>query len=462
MFGKTILVFLLIGLMCEPVFAADKKEQLPNILVFVADDCTYRDLGCYGSTDSKTPTIDSFAKEGVLFTKCFQAVAMCSPTRSNLYTGIYPVKSGAYPNHTFVKEGVKSIVQHLAPQGYRTALLGKKHVNPPSAFPFEFLGDPGDELDFDPMDNFLNEAGANENPFCLFVCSHQPHTPYNQGDPSLFSAGEIQLPPYFVDTEVTRDEFVKYLAEVNYMDSEFRTCLDLLDKYKLSENTLVIFTSEQGNSFPFAKWTCYGSGLQSAFVARWPGKIKAGAETDAMIEYVDVVPTLIEVSGQHVPGFLDGKSFLPVLTGEKDSHKEYVFGIQTTRGIKLGSDYYGIRTIRSERFRYVLNLTPEATFQNNVIADDNKNRVFKSWLTKGAVDAGARELAYKYQHRPAEELYLLDVDPFEMNNVADDEKYADVKKDLRERLLHWMEEQGDKGQQTELEAPDHQWRNYRE
>lgn len=455
--AKYFVFFVTVILFFTNSFAQVKegKKSSPNILVFIADDCTFRDLGCYGNTDSRTPNIDSFAKEGIQFTRCFQAVAMCSPTRSNLYTGIYPVKSGAYPNHTFVKEGTKSIVQYLAPKGYASALLGKTHISPKSAFPFEYLGESGDELDFCKLENFLFYTSQNKKPFCLFVCSHQPHLPYTQGDTSEFDAKNIKLPPYFVDTKETREEFVKYLAEVNYMDHEFGQCLDLLRKYELSENTVVIFTSEQGNSFPFAKWTCYSNGLQTAFLVKWPGKIKQNSVSDAMIEYVDVVPTLMEITGVKVPKYLDGKSFLPVLEGKKDSHKEYVYGIQTTRGINMGSEYYGIRTVCTDSYRYILNLTPEATFQNNMTGDDSKSIVFKSWIAKASDDTFARHLVERYQHRPEDELYDIVNDPFEMNNLAYDPQHAKIKKALKKKLLKWMEEQGDKGQETEMKALEH-------
>lgn len=437
---------------------ADKsisEKSSPNFLVFIADDCTFRDIGCYGNKDSKTPYIDSFAKESMQFNQCFQAVAMCSPTRSNLYTGIYPVKSGAYPNHTFVKEGIKSIVHYLAPFGYNTALLGKQHVSPESAFPFHYLGDSGDELDFNKMDNFLHDIKKKKGPFCLFVCSHQPHTPYTHGNREVFNSEKIQLPPYFVDTKETREEFVKYLAEINYMDGEFGKCLELLKKNELSDNTIVIFTSEQGNSFPFAKWTCYGNGLQTAFIVRWPNVIRPNSATNAMVEYVDVVPTLIEIAGGKAPKNLDGRSFLPVLTGKKDTHKQYVYGIQTTRGINSGSEYYGIRTVRSTSFRYIINLTPDAKFQNNMTDDELKSVVFNSWKQKALSDNYAKQVVQRFQYRPGEELYDIINDPLELNNIAFDPKYTEIKKDLKKKLLKWMESQGDKGQQTEMEALEH-------
>lgn len=445
--------------LCLGAFGQKKVQPSPpNILLFLADDCTFRDLGCYGSRDAQTPNIDKFAREGMQFSRCFQAAPMCSPTRSNLFTGIYPVKSGAYPNHTFVKDGTLSIVQHMNPAGYVTALLGKTHINPRTAFPFEYLGDPGDDLDFQRMDQFLGQTTQKKQPFCLFVCSHQPHGPLTKGDPSKFDPEKVVLPPYYVDNKETRDQFVKYLAEITYMDNEFATCLDLLKKYGLSENTVVVFASEQGNGFPFAKFTCYGNGLQSGFLVRWPGVIKPGKVSDAMIEYVDVVPTFIEMAGLKVPETIEGRSFLNVLTGKKDDHKSFVYGIQTTRGIIDGSEYYGIRTVRSETHRYILNLTPEATFQNGTTTSS----LFKSWMAKAANDPSAKKLVYNYQHRPAEELYDVINDPLEMNNLADSPALASIKKELKEKLLKWMEQQGDKGQQTEMEAFEHQNINRKE
>ena len=129
---------LLAALLCaaSSSFGAEKK---PNIVFINADDLTHTDLSVYGG-QAITPNFERLASEGMRFTHCFQAAPMCSPTRHNLYTGIHPVKSGAYPNHTFAKEGTKSIVHHLKPHGYRVALSGKTHIAPKSVFPFEYSG----------------------------------------------------------------------------------------------------------------------------------------------------------------------------------------------------------------------------------------------------------------------------------------------------------------------------------
>ena len=424
----------------------------PNFLFILADDCTYRDIGCYGG-QAYTPNIDKLACEGMRFTHSFQAAPMCSPTRHNIYTGLYPVKSGAYPNHTYAKEGTQSIVHYLKPLGYRVALSGKRHISPKEVFPFEYLPG-GKNPNINAVDEFVASAKAEDKSFCLFASSSEPHAPWNKGDASRYNVNELELPPYWVDTPQTRESFAKYLAEITYLDGQVGDLLRVLEKHGLGDDTIVIFTSEQGNSLPFAKWTCYDSGLQNALVAKWPGRIKAGSVSDAMIEYVDVVPTFVEAAGGKSAPALEGKSYLGVLLGKTNKHKEYVYGLQTTRGIINGSDHFGIRQVRSREFKYIVNLTPDVKFRNAFI----KNGIYKSWQTKAQTDADAADKTGRFENRPAEELYDVINDPYEWNNLVDDPRYDKVKKDLKAKLYKWMAQQGDKGQETELEAFEHQSR----
>ena len=247
-------------------------------------------------------------------------------------------------------------------------------------------------------------------------------------------------------------------AEVSYYDWQVGELLKLLDKHELAENTLVMVVSEQGSSFPFAKWTCYEAGLQSAAIVRWPGKVKPQSESDAMIEYVDILPTFLSAAGGQPNRVFDGRSFLPVLSGETTTHKTHVFGIMTTRGIHHGSEHFGIRSVRDGQFKYIRNLTPEVPFQNVAMKDP----AFKSWVA--AAESGnedAVEKVRRYQHRPAEELYKLSEDKFEWNNLAEDPSYAAVKSELSKRLDDWMATQGDKGAATEMAAKDRQWKRKR-
>ncbi|MDD2598320.1 MAG: sulfatase [Kiritimatiellae bacterium] len=426
----------------------------PNLVYIMADDCTHREFGCYGG-QAFTPNIDRLAREGMLFKRCFQAAPMCSPTRHNIYTGLYPVKTGAYPNHTFAKHGTKSIVHYLQPLGYRVALSGKTHIAPKEVFPFEYSGkDNNPEMEV--IDRLMAESKSAGTPFCLFATSNEPHTPYNKGDPSRYPPEKVTLPPYYVDTPLLRVQFSKYLAEVTYYDGQVGDILRLLEKHGIKDNTFVMVTSEQGNSFPFAKWSCYDSGLQSAMICRWPGVIKPGSVANAMVEYVDVCPTFINAAGAEVPEILDGKSFMDVLKGKTDEHKKYVYGIMTTRGIINGSDHYGIRSVRSGTHKLIVNLTPEVEFKNAC----TQSAEFKSWEDKAAAgDANAAELVQRYRFRPAIELYDIVKDPLEMRNIADNPEHAPVIKELQAQLDAWMLAQGDKGAQTEMEALEHQTRS---
>lgn len=434
-----------------------EEKTRPNIVVMIADDCTYRDLGCYGSKNSKTPNIDSLARQGIMFTNFFQASPMSSPTRHCLMTGLYPVKSGAYPNHTFAKEGTRSVVHYLKELGYRVALQGKRHIAPESIFNFEYLSPGAADVDTSRIRPFIEDATLKQEPFCLFVCSHQPHTPWNKGDTSIFQSSNITLPPYYVDTPETRDGYIRYLAEINYMDTQVGEVMSLLEKTGTDKNTIVFFTSEQGNSLPFAKWTCYDMGVQTGMIVRWPGVIEEGSICNALAEYVDVTPTLIDIAGGLSPDNLDGRSFKSLLMGNNEEFKSEVYAIQTTRGTINGSDHFGIRSVRNKRYVYIKNLTPEAEF--SCAMTSIKDPIWASWLKAADNDSTAKYLVDKYIHRPSEELYDRIKDPDQKTNLAGKKRYRKIQKRLSEKLDTWMVNQGDKGQETEMEATEHQVRN---
>jgi len=441
----------------------------PNIVLFIADDMLWSDAGCYGSDDAQTPNLDKLASQGMRFTRCFTSTAMCAPTRQQLYTGVWPVRNGAYPNHSGVKPATRSLGHHFADLGYRVALSGKKHYKPAKVFAFETLagGKPHDsgkdakkDLDIDAIRRFISRDA--DQPYFLICATNQPHAPWNRGDAAAYDPAQLRLPPYFADTPETRKAYASYLAEVTYMDALLGEVMAAVDKAGQSDRTIFLFTSEQGIGLPFGKWTCYEAGLRTGLVVRWPGQIDPGSTTDAMVQYVDIVPTLVEAAGGDPStidtglegaagggrGF-DGKSFLPVLINQADAFREVTFGVHTTRGIINGSDCYPIRSARDERFKLILNLNHAAAFRN--IAQ--RGPVWDSWLAAAmSGDAQAAALVQRYQHRPAVELYDLEQDPHELNNRADDPALADVRQRLREQLEAWMKQQGDEGVATELRA----------
>ena len=455
MLRKSIYTTAIAGLSVCSLFG--QQTEKPNLVLFMSDDCSYYDIGCYGSADSKTPNIDNFASEGMLFTKAYQACPMSSPTRHNLMTGLWPVKTGAYPNHTMAKEGTLSIVQHLRPAGYKVALIGKSHVEPSSVFDWDLYVNtlPGGDIDFEAVESFIGQCKSEATPFCLFVMSREPHSPWNKGNPGLFNPEKVKLPPFYVDIPETRKKFCDYLAEINYMDAHFGKLLEILDRKQVRDKSAVVYLSEQGNSFPFAKWTLYDPGVRSACIVRWPGVVKSNIVSDAIVEFVDIVPTFLEMAGAKPRTELDGKSFLGVLTGKETEHKQYTFSLQTTRGIYSGSEYYGIRAVADKKYRYIVNLTPEMTFKNT----ETEGKLFKRWKDLAENDEFAAWITDRYQHRPAIELYDIENDRYCMKNIAGLSENAPVIARLDNVLRQWMKECGDEGQPTEMKATEHQFRN---
>lgn len=435
---------------------ARKPAKKPNIVICIADDMGWRDAGCYGSPDVKTPNFDRVAAEGMRFDRAFTATAMCAPTRQQLYTGVFPVRNGAYPNHSNVREGARSMVHHFRALGYRVALAGKTHFGPAASFPFEKIK-PAEVGEFIARDK--------AQPFCLVYASNSPHLPWSAGDAGAYKPDRLTLAPDRIDTSAMRKELCKYFAEITDFDREVGVVDAAVTKAGAKANTIFIVTTEQGPPLLHGKWTCYDDGLGVGLALRWPGRVKAGSTTTAMVQYVDVVPTLIEAAGGDptkvdtgLPGAadggrgFDGRSFLAVLEGKADSHNEYVFGAHTTRGIINGSECYPIRSIRSRTHKYIRNLNHKAPFRNIVQRNTDPKGYWGSWLEKARTDPEAARLVGLYTNRPAEELYDVAKDPHEQHNLADDPALAAVKADLSKRLDAWMAQQGDKGKQTEMLA----------
>jgi len=444
-FLKGALAFTLAGTAVKAAGAAGRARR-PNLLFILADDCTYNVLGCFGGKDVKTPNIDALAREGMTLTRTYAAMSMCAPFRAELYTGLFPVRNGVAWNHSRARPGTRSICHYLRDLGYRVGLAGKKHASPPDVFPFEAVkGFPAGPA----VSEFMTRD-ANQ-PFCLFLCSHNPHAPWTTGDASQFDPAKLTLAAIQHDNPPTREAMTRYLAEVGDLDREVGDVLRLLKRAGQADNTLVMFSSEQGWALGFAKWSNWDLGVHTALLARWPGRIQPGSRSDALVHVADVLPTFIEAGGgDPAAGKLDGRSFLPVLKGQAKTHRTYVYGVHNN--VPEGRPY-PIRSIRDGEFHYLWNLTPDASYHEKHVMAANSRLVWwpamKAAADKG--DAAAKRLMDKFHHRPAEELYRVDEDPFEVKNLAGDPRYAGVKKRLRAELERWMKQQGDDG--AALDSP---------
>lgn len=432
----------------------NENGQRPNIVVIMADDLGTNELSCYGGKNLVTPNIDRIANEGVRMVNNFASCTMSVPIRASLYTGLYPVRNGTYQNHRSSSPDIKSITHYLPEIGYRVGRTGKTHTTPKSVYQFEEI--PGftvncvaREVPFS-TDEIEEYMTRNDQPFCLFVCSTHPHMPWTWGDASEFDPQKVVLPPNCVDNEETRELFCNYLAEIRSLDIEVGAVLETLEKIGKLDNTLIIFLGEQGPQMPFGKWTCFNYGQHSAFVVRYPQKIKAGTTNEALVQYEDIVPTLIEFAGGTPDESLDGRSCLSALYGKTKTHRQWAYGIHNN--IPEGPAY-PIRSIQDKRYKLILNLTPDAEYyEKHMMNIHNKNKqVWGSWLESAETDENARFLVDKFVKRPAVEFYDLKNDPWEIHNLAGEKKYQKRISGMKAELQRWMAEQGDTGANLDVE-----------
>ena len=431
------------------IYAREKS----NFLIIMADDCTYNDLPVYGGKNAKTPNIDLLAKNGLTFNQSYVATAMCQPARSELYTGLYPFSNGSSWNHSASIPGTRSMPQILGKLGYRVGIAGKVHVKPHSVYPFQYVKGfekscvKKETVDHDTKG--ILEFMKADKPFCQVVCLVEPHVPWTMGDNSKYPVDKIKLPPNIADTPVTRQCFSNYLAEITYMDSQVGDILKALEESGKKDNTIVIFTSEQGSQFPGSKWTNWNTGLHTAFIISQPGKIPQNERTDALIQYADVLPTLVDIAGGSATETFDGTSFKEVLFNNKKTHRTYVYG--SHNNVPEGSPY-PIRSISNGKYRYIVNLKPDVKYYEKhlmVMEGNTKGRLasmyWRTWVKGAETDPQIKTLHDRYVNRPAEELYHTLNDAYEMNNLAKNIEYAPIKKELKMELEKWMTEIGDPG-----------------
>lgn len=417
------------------LIAAEKPangSERPNIVIFITDDQNQSDLGCYGNKDVQTPNMDRLAAEGMRFTSAYAASSMCTPSRSSLFTGLYPFRNGCQMNHFAVRAGVKSLPHYLKPLGYRVVLAGKTHVTPRAAFPFEYIGqefgryepietrsDPRKETVQFIQDHF---RGQPQQPLCLVVAPWLPHVPWVKNRD--FDPANLALPEYLADTKKTRAALAAYYQSIGEADRMLGEIMAALESTGEQSNTVFLFFSDQGTQFPGAKWTVYDRGLRVPLIARWPDKIREGSISDALVSLTDITPTVLELAGGKPAKDLDGKSFAPVLLGKKEEHREYIFA-ETSVEPHYWYNYTPARTVISrEGFHYIRNYHPGRRFITHIDEVEQNMYYFDSWVKKAREDEKAAFLLRRYSYRPSIELYDLDKDPEELQNLAENPRYA--------------------------------------
>lgn len=417
------------------------RTARPNIILFLSDDHGYADSGVYGDPVVKTPNIDKLATQSMRFTRAYAGSPLCVPSRCVIQSGLMPCRNGAHSFGTGIKEGVKLMPDYFRELGYHTVHVGKWHHGNASQ--------PVYDVKSADLNKALDTLASHDKakPLLLVICTKRPHLPWpdNKG----YDLDKIKLPPNFVDTPATRKCRAQYYTDVTEMDKFLGQVIQAMKTNGFEDNSLLMYTSDQGANWPFAKWCVYDAGLRVPFMVRWPGHIKPRTVTDAMVSFADILPTFIQAAGGKQPANIDGRGFLDLLTGKTNKHRDGVFGTHTgyATGFNGINNHSPARTIINRTHQYILNLDSGRPFDTHITGCRPSSRWYvafwDSWVEKANTDPAAKALVDAYRHRPVEELYDLAADPYERKNLADDPKYAELKESLSKQLAQWRTQQGD-------------------
>lgn len=443
----TIVLIILLHSIAISLYA----QQKPNIVIFLADDLNQQDIGAYGNRDVKTPYMDQLATEGMRFTNAYAASSMCTPSRSAMFTGLYPFKNGAQMNHFTVRAGIKSLPHYLRQQGYRVVISGKIHMAPLNNFPFEHIGREFGQ--YSPIENRLDRkketvqmieshfAQNPQQPICLVVAPWVPHVPWFPNRD--FDPSQLKLPPYLANTRETRQALAAYYQSIGEADKMLGEVMQALNRTGEAGNTVFIFVADQGAQFPGAKWTVYDQGIRVPLLVRWPGKTSKGAISNALVSLVDLTPTLIDIAGGSEIKELDGHSFKNVLLGKAATHHPYIFA-ETSMEPHFWYNYTPSRTvITADGFQYIKNYHPGLRFITHIDQVERNEFYFDSWVQKAATDPTTKFLLNRYSYRPPEELFNLNNDRVSFKNLATNTAYQNKLKELSALLKKELQRQGE-------------------
>lgn len=434
-----------IGLSTAVVASAVER---PDIVIFLADDLTVDDLTIYDGKGIPTPNCDRIAKEGMTFDRAYVTSPSCAPSRAALLTGRFGAHTGALFNHQKVRPDVAKWPSFFKKLGYEVVAFGKvSHYNHVLDYGFDHADFFGyhEDICVTKAVEWL-DSRKSDKPLCLIVGTNWPHVPWPQREARKPEA--VDLRHKLADTPQTRKAVARYETAVKRMDQDLGEVWDAM-KRRLPEDTMFLFTADHGAQFPFEKWNLYEPSLRTPLVVVWPGHVKPGSRSDAMVSWVDILPTVLEIAGANpraVNADFDGRSFLPVLLGKTAAHRESVYAAHSGDG-KM--NFYPSRAVVGQRWKYIRNLDPALEFHTHIDRAHQDTGYWPSWVEKAKTDPATAELVEKYHKRPAEELYDLEKDPEERNNLAGNPGAATELSRMRRELDKWMRSLGDRGMATD-------------
>lgn len=439
------------------------EPSRPNILFLLSDDHSYPFLSCYGNGNVKTPALDRLAADGMKFHRFFTAAPQCVPSRAALLTGRSPVAARMTRFTSPLPRDEVTFPELLRAQGgYFTGICGRNyHLDGPGnrrgGAVVELLQQHGlrtfaDRVDFlntcpdgevaKTVGEFLDQKPADK-PFFLWANFSDPHHVWNAPSEYRPDPASLKLPPHWPDLPGMREQLADYCAEINRLDRTIEGVLDVLAQRGVMDTTLLVFAGDNGAALPHGKGSLYDPGSNVPLLVRWPGVVAAGGESRTLLSGEDLGPTLLDAVGLKPHPKMSGVSFLALLKGEQYTPRKHIFvergphgSAPVTADIK-SSGYDLSRAVRSDRYKFIYNCTPWIPYSPVDSASGAAWTQIKEAHESGALSAGT-SATYFTTPRPVYELYDLDADPSELNNLSGNPERAAVEQDLRQALAEKM------------------------
>lgn len=451
---------LLLGLVIAAALAmaatppARSGARPKNVVLIVGDDHG-RQLGCYGDPIAQTPNLDRLAAEGTRFDNAFCTTPSCSPSRASLLTGLYSHRNGTYGlQHATHKQeshrNLKSMSGLLKAEGYRTCSIGKLHVGPPEVFPFDTFANEGIEQRntlrmAENAEKWIREGG--DKPFFLFFCPVDPHRAqkgfgndreYTGLRTEKVDPAKVPVPRYLPDRPEVREDLAEYYQSVARMDQGVGRLMEALKATNHLDDTLVIYLSDNGIPFPNAKTNLYDPGIRLPLIVRRPGGKARGVVSQAMVSWTDILPTVLDWANVKPPAYpLHGRSFLKTLDEERPDGWDEVYASHQFHEITM---YYPMRMLRTRTHKLILNIAHRLEFP--AAQDLFDSPTWQGMLQRKDPMCGPRT-TQAYLHRPQYELYDLEKDPDELENLAGLRTCATTLSKMQSQLREWQEKTGD-------------------
>jgi arylsulfatase A-like enzyme len=438
------------------IAAAAQTRPRPNVLFVMSDDHSAAHVGAYGNADIKTPNLDAFAKEGMLFRRMYVAAPQCVPSRAALMTGRSPVAIQMTRFSAPLSAEYKTWLELLRASGYYTGVAGRSfHLDgsgnqpPETAAVFEAnnLRTFQRRLNYAKQGNPLVQYReflelAKGKPFALQLCFNDPHRVYDKNAiPVPHDPAKLRLPPHYPDTPGVRADFANYYDEIARFDGMFAEVLAELKTRGLAENTLVVFQGDNGAAQFRGKGTLYEYGVNVPLIIRWPGTVKAGAISSELISGEDLAPTLLEACGLKPLKEMTGRSYLKLLTGDSSyAARQYVFSERGAHGSGLptGTSPFDLgRVVIGKRYKLIYNALWQLPYQPVDFAGQPFWKELEQMNKDGKLSALHARLLFS-PTRPMFELFDLETDPNEFANLIGKPEHAAIEKELKAKMQEWM------------------------